>query len=93
MNSAVKYLDCRAPIVLKTVSGKADEILQRRISQIAKEGGAEIERIGPEILSAAIEHLYKTPFRLVERKLAQLKRNLKAKAAKYRSKIEKSKRK
>ena len=41
VNSAVKHLDYRAPVVLKKVSGKADEILQRRISQIIKEGGAE----------------------------------------------------
>ena len=47
VNSAVKHLDYRAPIVLKKVSGKADEILQRRISQLIKESGAEIERIGP----------------------------------------------
>ena len=91
MNSAVKHLDYRAPIIFKKVSGKADEILQHRISQIIKEGGTEIERIGPRILRGAIEDLYKTLFRLVGRKLAQLKRKLKAKAAKYRSKIEKSK--
>ena len=47
VNSAVKHLDYRAPIVLKKVSGKADEILQRRISQLIKESSAEIERIGP----------------------------------------------
>ena len=82
VNSAVKHLDYRAPIVLKKVSGKADEILQHRISQLIKERGAEIERIGPKILRGAIEDLYKTPFRLVGRKLAQLKKKLKAKVVK-----------
>ena len=75
------------------MSGKADEILQRRISQLIKESGAEIERIGPKILRGAIEDLYKTSFGLVGRKLTQLKRKLKTKAVKYRSKIEKAKRK
>ena len=93
MNSAVKHLDYRAPIVLKKVSDKADKILQRRISQVINESGAEIERIGPKILRGAIEDLYKAPFRLVGRKLAQLKRKLKAKVVKYYSKMEKAKRK
>ena len=75
VNSTVKHLDYRTPIVLKKVSGKADEILQHRISQLIKESGAEIERTGPKILRGAIEDLYKTPFRLVGRKLAQLKEN------------------
>ena len=93
MNSAVKHLDYRAPIVLKKVSDKADKILQRRISQVINESGAEIERIGPKILRGAIEDLYKAPFRLVGRKLAQLKRKLKVKVVKYYSKMEKAKRK
>ena len=70
VNSAVKHLDYRAPIVLKKVSDKADKILQRRISHVIKKSDAEIERIGPKILRGAIEDLYKTPFRLVGRKLA-----------------------
>ena len=60
VNSAVKHLDYRAPIVLKKVSGKADEILQHRISQLIKESGAKMERTGPKILRGAIEDLYKT---------------------------------
>ena len=62
VNSTVKHLDYRASIILKKVSGEADKVLQRRISQIIKEGGAEIERVGPKILRGAIEDVYKTPF-------------------------------
>ena len=59
VNNAVKHLDHRAPIA------EADKVLQRRISQVIKEGGAELERIGPKIIRGAIEDLYKTPFCLL----------------------------
>ena len=36
VNSAVKHLDYRGPIILKKVPGKADQILKHRISQIIK---------------------------------------------------------
>ena len=88
VNSAVKDLHYRAPIILKKVPGEADKVLQWRISQIIKEGGAEIERVGPKILRGAIEDLYKMPFHLLgnfgRRKLAQLKRKLKDKAARLK---------
>ena len=81
VNNAVKHLDHRAPIVLKKVSGEADKVLQQTISQVVKEGEAELERIGPKIIRGAIEHLYKTPFHLLgkfgKRKLAQLRRGRK----------------
>ena len=84
VNNTVKHLDLRAPIVLKEVSGEADKVLQQRISQNIKECGAELERIGPKIIRGEIEHLYKTPFRLLgkfdKRKLAQLRRGLKRRA-------------
>ena len=41
VNSAVKHLYYRAPIIFKKVSGEVDKVLQWRISQIIKEGGAE----------------------------------------------------
>ena len=86
VNSSVKHLDHRAPIVLKKVSGDADKILQRRIRQVIKERGAELERVGPKIIRGAIEDLYKTPFHLLgkfsKRKLAQLRRGLKRRAKK-----------
>ena len=88
VNRTVKHLDYRAPIILKKVSGKTDKVLQRRISQIIKEGGAEIERVGPKILRGAAEDLYNTHFHLLgnfgRRKLAQLRRRLKRRAAKLK---------
>ena len=61
VNQAVKHLDHGAPIILKKVSGEADKVLQQRFSQIIRNGGAEIERVGPKILRGAIKDLYKRP--------------------------------
>ena len=78
----------RVPIILKKLSGEVDKVVQWRISQIIKEGGAEIERVGPKILRGAIEDLYRTPFCLLgnfgRRKLAQLRRRLKWRVAKFK---------
>ena len=78
----------RVPIILKKLSGEVDKVVQWRISQIIKEGGAEIERVGPKILRGAIEDLYRTHFCLLgnfgRRKLAQLRRSLKWRVAKFK---------
>ena len=41
-----------------------NKIVQDRIDQIIRTGGAEVERIAPKIIRGAIEEVHKTPFRM-----------------------------
>ena len=54
-----------APNIIKQATGEIDKIMQARINQVVKSGGAEVERVLPKIVGGAIEDVYKTPFRLL----------------------------
>ena len=78
VNQAFKNLYRTAPRLIKNASGEVDKVLEQRISQVIRQGGAEVQRIAPGILRGAIEEVYKTPFRLLgkfgKRKLAQVRK-------------------
>ena len=80
VNQAFKNLDRTAPRLIKNASGEVDKVLEQRISQVIRQGGAEVQRIAPGILRGAIEEVYKTPFRLLgkfgKRKLAQVRKKI-----------------
>ena len=42
-----------------------DLLVKNRLNQAIRSGGAEIERVLPQILRGAIEDVYKTPFRFL----------------------------
>ena len=54
-----------APNIIKQATGEIDKIMQARINQVVKSGGAEVERVLSKIVGGAIEDVYKTPFRLL----------------------------
>ena len=54
-----------APNIIKVAAGSIDEVAKKRIDQIIKQGGAEVERIAPKIIRGAIEEVYSTPFRML----------------------------
>ena len=47
------------PGVIDKATGKINKIVQQRIGQAIKTGGAEIERVAPKIIRGAIEEVYK----------------------------------
>ena len=51
--------------IIKQATGEIDKIVQNRINQIIRSGGAEVERVLPKILRGAIEDIYRTPFRML----------------------------
>ena len=51
--------------MITQATGEINKIVQDRIDQIVRSGGAEIERVAPKIIKGAIEEVYKTPFRLL----------------------------
>ena len=53
------------PKIITNANSDINKIAKDRIDQIARTGGAEIERIAPKIIKGAIEEVYKTPFRLL----------------------------
>ena len=55
-----------APGIINKATSDINKIVQQRIDQAIKTGGAEVERIAPKIIRGAIEDVYKTPFRLLE---------------------------
>ena len=55
-----------APKIISQATGEINKIAQGRIDQEIRSGGAEIERVAPKIIRAAVEEIYKTPFRLLE---------------------------
>ena len=54
-----------APNLINKTSRELDAIATRRINQLTRNTGNEIQRIAPGIIRGAIEELYKTPFRLL----------------------------
>ena len=48
--------------MITQATGEINKIVQDRIDQIVRSGGAEIERVAPKIIKVAIEEVYKTPF-------------------------------
>ena len=73
-------LDKIAPGIIKNASGQIDEIAKKRIEQIIKQGGAEVERVAPKIIRGALEELYSTPFRMLQnfgkKQVQKIKRQL-----------------
>ena len=53
-----------APNIIRQATGEIDKIMQARINQVVKSGGAEVELVLPRIIRGAIEDVYKTPFSL-----------------------------
>ena len=47
------------PVVIDKATGKINKIVQQRIGQAIKTGGAEIERVAPKMIRGAIEEVYK----------------------------------
>ena len=41
------------------------KIAEARIKQIMNQDGKQIQKIAPQIISGVIQHVYKTPFRLL----------------------------
>lgn len=62
-NQAVKI----APGICKNASWEINNIAQQWINQAISQGGQEIERFLPNILRGAIESVYQTPVRLLEK--------------------------
>ena len=54
-----------APSIINKATADISKIVQERIDQAIRTGGAEVERIAPKIIKGAIEEVYKTPFRLL----------------------------
>ena len=44
-----------APGIIKEATGETDKIMQSKINQVIKSGGAEVERVLPKIIRGAIE--------------------------------------
>ena len=69
-----------APGIITKANSDINKIAQERIDQAIRTGGAEIERIAPKIIRAAIEEVYKTPFRLLgnlgKKQFQKFKRNI-----------------
>ena len=65
INQAFKNLDKTAPLLIHNLSAELNKILEQRINQIIRQGGAELRQIGPKLLRGAIENTYQTPFRLL----------------------------
>ena len=56
-----------APGLIKNASAEINNIGQERINQIIRQGGKEAERVLPKIVRGAIEDVYQTLFRLLEK--------------------------
>ena len=61
----VNQVGKKAPGIINKATSDINKIAQQRIDQAVRTGGAEIERIAPEIITGVIEDVYKTPFRLL----------------------------
>ena len=90
VNQAFKNLNNTAPKLISQTSKEVSKIAEARIKQVINDDGQQIQKITPQIIRGAIEDLYKTPFRLLEKlgkqKLYELKRNI-LKAIKKSSKV------
>ena len=56
-----------APGLIENASSEINSIVQQIINEIISQGGNEIERVPPNILRGAIEDVYQTPFRLLQK--------------------------
>ena len=69
-----------APNIINQATGEINKIAQQRIDQAIRSGGAEIERVGPKIIGAAIEEVCETPLRLLgnlgKKQFQKIKRKL-----------------
>ena len=69
-----------APKMITQATGEINKIAQERIDQVFRSGGAEIERVAPNIIKGAIEEVYKTPFGLLgnlgKKQFEKIKRKL-----------------
>ena len=69
-----------APNITNQATGEINKIAQQRIDQAIRSGGAEIERVGPKIIGAAIEEVCETPLRLLgnlgKKQFQKIKRKL-----------------
>ena len=74
----MKGLDTLSPKLVNQASKEIDKIKETKIRQVINSGGQQIRNIAPQIIKAAIEDVYKTPFRLLgklgKQKFPQLKR-------------------
>ena len=69
-----------APNIINQATGEINKIAQQRIDQAIRSGGAEIERVGPKIIGAAIEEVCEMPLRLLgnlgKKQFQKIKRKL-----------------
>ena len=69
-----------APNITNQATGEINKIAQQRIDQAIRSGGAEIERVGPKIIGAAIEEVCEMPLRLLgnlgKKQFQKIKRKL-----------------
>ena len=63
----VNQLGKVAPGIIKTTSTEINDIAQQRINQILSPGEKEIDRVLPNILRGAMDDVYQTPFRLLQK--------------------------
>ena len=61
----MKGLDTLAPNLINQASKEIDKIAEARIRQVINSGGQKIQKFAPQIIRGAIEHVYKTPLRLL----------------------------
>ena len=69
VNQAAKHLVTLAPKLINQLMSKAttglDNITAKRVEQISRETGQTLKQTAPGLITAAIEELYKTPFRFL----------------------------
>ena len=66
VNTAMTQLNAMAPELIKQTTNQVDQITQKRIQQIINQGRQQVEKIAPKT-KGAIEEVYKTPFRLLDK--------------------------
>ena len=75
----MKGLDTLAPNLINQASKEIDKIAEARIRQVINSGGQKIQKFAPQIIRGVIEHVYKTPLRLLgklgEKKFLSLKKD------------------
>ena len=76
----MKGPDNLAPKLSNQASKETDKIAEARIRQLINSGGQQIQKIGPQIIQEAIEDVYKTSYRLLDKlgkqKFSHLKQKL-----------------
>ena len=80
VNQVFKNLDKTAPTIIQNLKGELNDVLQPRIHKVITEGGAQLKKVGPQLLKGAVEDACKTPFRLLgnfgKKKLTEAKQQL-----------------